>query len=260
MGAPHGQTGPQAELPDAGRRDDRGAGRIGGGQPDRIGEGGHDEQPQQTEDERESWATTAVEQARQHRAPDDGRDDEQERPDDVVLLLDRQRPVVLDRRGDRVGREVVHGTASEGPVDEVDRRGHDVRAELDEALARHDEPPDDRGDDQDEVRGRQQPPGPPGEERRPRDRARLPQLAHEQARDQEAREDKEDVDAEEAAGQGQTGVIDEDEEDGERTQALEVGAEAARGLRPGHAAWPRARRGPRRAPARARHRRSGRPP
>ena len=55
-----------------------------------------------------------------------------------------------------------------------------------------------RGDDEDEDRGWQQATGTSREESGPRDGAGLPQLAHEEAGDEEAREDEEDVDPEEA--------------------------------------------------------------
>ena len=55
-----------------------------------------------------------------------------------------------------------------------------------------------RGDDEDEDRGWQQATGTSHEESRPQDGASLTQLAHEEAGDEEAREDEEDVDPEEA--------------------------------------------------------------
>ena len=62
-------------------------------------------------------------------------------------------------------------------------------------------------------------------ELRERDAPVLGRLAEQQSRDQEAREDEEDVDAHVAAPEERhTGMVEHDEQDGDRTQALEVAA------------------------------------
>ena len=53
--------------------------------------------------------------------------EDQDRPDEVELLLDRERPEVLHRAGGVLGGEVVHGVAGQHPVDDVQRRGARLR-------------------------------------------------------------------------------------------------------------------------------------
>ena len=158
-------------------------------------------------------------------ADDEREADEQQRPDDVELLLDRQRPEVLDRGGRQVGREVVDLAPGEDPVDDVGRGRRDVDPHVAPAQPGHDEPRDHRGGDEHEHRGGQQPPDPPADEPQPRDRPARVQLGDEQPGDEEAGDDEEDVDADEPPAQRQAGVVGEHGEDGDRPQALDVGTE-----------------------------------
>ena len=60
-------------------------------------------------------------------------------------------------------------------------------------------------------------------------------LAHQQAGDEEAGDDEEDIDPDEAAGsQGHACVVQQDRPDGDGPEAFDVGAEVGLGLRVGH--------------------------
>jgi hypothetical protein len=151
--------------------------------------------------------------------------DEQQRPDDVELLLDRQRPVVLERRGtdtlDRV--EVVDALMGEVHVGSECRgpeRVDDHPARVDQA---HPGQREEHGDDRDQGGRRQDAPGPAGPERAEGDRPGLLHLSVEESGDQEARDDVEDVHADEAAGQERdSGVGSDDSQDCDRSQPLDV--------------------------------------
>lgn len=101
------------------------------------------------------------------------------------------------------------------------------------AAQRDGEPGADQGDRGEHDRGGgQQAPGPAGEELAEPDPAGGDGLAHQQAGDQVAGDDEEDVHSDEAAGQaGDGGVEGEDGEDGDRAQALDVGPEPRPGRR-----------------------------
>ena len=185
--------------------------------------------------------TVAVGRPAPTAAQEQDEQDEAQRPDDVELLLDRQRPVVLHRGGLGALGEVVDRAPRQDPVDDVDRRPDDVAAYLAPPPPRHQEPRGDRDRDEDEDGRRQQPAGPPRHEPWPRDRARGGQLAQQQPGDEVAGDDEEDVDAEEAVRQErQARVVDQHEQDGDRPQALDVGPEALRPGRPGQVRTPRA--------------------
>ena len=152
---------------------------------------------------------------------------EQQRPDDVELLLHGQRPEVLHRAGRGVRREVVDRAGRQAPVDDVEPAGHDVLG--------HVAPPDERqGDhradddaDQREGGGRQQPPGAPGVEPLEGDVAALLQLAGQQVGHEVAGDDEEDVDPDEPTRQPRhAGVPQHDADDGDGPQPLDVRAEA----------------------------------
>ncbi len=156
-------------------------------------------------------------------APPDTQDRQHdERPDEVELLLDRQRPRVEERRrlGDRA--EVRRVAADEVPVADVEDRGRGRRHDVD--VAERGRPH--RGDDPDhrneeEQRG-QQPPGPPPPEPDEGDRPVVPPLRQEQRRDQEPGEREERVDAVVAAGEPREVVERDDPEDGDRPQPVEA--------------------------------------
>ena len=166
--------------------------------------------------------------------PEDGRhpdpppsaDEQQEgRPDEVELLLDRERPEVEERRrpGDR--GEVVALGQREPDVGDGQRRGGTIGHDLRPVEETHEGPRRrERGDEHDRGRG-QEAPDPAGVEPAERDPAAALVLAHEEAGDQEAADDEEDVDADEAAGDRQAGMEQDDEEDREPAEALDVRAE-----------------------------------
>ncbi len=77
--------------------------------------------------------------------------EDQQRPDEVELLLDRERPVVLDRTDRRrLEGEVVEVLGDEVPVGEVERRGDHVVGDVLSPLGRE----HDRGDDGDHSEDR----------------------------------------------------------------------------------------------------------
>ncbi len=148
-------------------------------------------------------------------------------PHDVELLLDRQRPHVLEGRGlGRLG-EVVRPGQDEVPVGHVEQRRQGVETKPGELARRRQEPGVEGHPDQQDEEGRQQAAGPAGPEAAQGDAEGPPPLPHQQRRDEEPREDEEDVHPEEAAGEdGQAAVVAHHPEDGDRTQALEPGDEA----------------------------------
>ena len=123
---------------------------------------------------------------------------EHERPDQVPLLLDGERPEVLEDGGPAEGVEVALPVDDVPPVGDVEEGGDDVAAEAVEGVGHEQHGP--RGDDEEhEVQRRQQAPPPPQPELAPVDAAgAFPLLGHER-RDQVAAHDEEDVHAEEAA-------------------------------------------------------------
>ncbi len=155
--------------------------------------------------------------------------DEEERPQQVELLLDGERPVVQQRRRLRLGElsgEVVAEAPGEHEVDDEHscRHGVDRQRALGQRRQRH--RAGEQRDDEDETRRRQQTAGPPCPEPRQRQRARRRQLLEQQAGDEEAGQDEEHVDADEATlERTETKVEQHDGDDRHGTQALDVGAE-----------------------------------
>ncbi len=84
-------------------------------------------------------------------------EEDDQRPEEVELLLDAERPEVQQRRGRRLGPQVVDGVRSEAEVGDVERRRRTVAGDVREAQLREDEPR--RGDrDHDRQQGRRQQP------------------------------------------------------------------------------------------------------
>ncbi len=257
------------ELPDAGGGGEERREGVGVRGPDRPRERGGDENAEH----------------RGHGPParsvhDERQQDEEQRPDDVELLLDRQGPVVLHRRGAHVRGEVVHLAAREHPVDDVRRCGRDVDGDVPPSQAGDDDERHGGRDDEHEDRGGEEPADPAADEPQPGDGSGGLELDDEESGDEEARDDEEDVDTDEATAQREPGVVGEDGEDRDGAKPLDVRPEprsggafpspTALGPRPGagarhlrrsgdplgdgrgvsrlHAAWRRARRAPRRAP------------
>ena len=127
---------------------------------------------------------------------------QQRRPEEVELLLDRERPVVQERRrvgGAELGAEVVAEAVGEHEVDGERASADGVGAERRQGERCQHAAREHHGDDHRQRGGGQDSPSPAGPEPLPRHRARRGQLGEQQARDQEAGHDEEHVDADEAA-------------------------------------------------------------
>ena len=163
------------------------------------------------------------------------------RPDQIELLLDRERPEVQQRRRCGEGAEVRLTREDEVPVDDVPQRRQDVDPELveTERWRQH------RGVHQDgaehhEQRG-EEPPRPAGPEAREIDAGRPVPLADQQPGDEEARQHEEGVEREDTARSEVPGVHRDREPDGEPPPAVErgpVGASCRRGGARAHLAAP----------------------
>ena len=162
--------------------------------------------------------------------PDDHTQHDQ-RPDQVELLLDGQRPQVIKwrRRRDLADRGEVRDVMQDlVPVARVGGRGQQRQAErgllggLDDGR---------RGSDHHQHHSQrwQQAPGPPGPEVRQVQAAGAVPPGHQQIGDQEPAEHEEDVDAEEPAGQPGSPFVEADHgEDGQRPDPVEAGRTIAR--------------------------------
>ena len=148
---------------------------------------------------------------------------EGERPEQVELLLDRERPQVLQQR--RALERLEVGLLREDlvPVVDVEERGdrvaarpHGVRGQEDR---RHE-----RGDGDDQERGRQQAARAPEPELEQVDAAGGRALGDQQRRDQEAAEHEEHVDAEEPARRDRhAAVVEQHRADRDRADTVEGG-------------------------------------
>ena len=154
-----------------------------------------------------------------------------ERPDQVELLLDRQRPHVLQRRGLRELREVRLAREDETPVRDVPERGERVAADgVDLARRREQRRVGHDAGHHDEQRG-QQPSGSPQPEALQVDAPLPVPLRDQQRRDQEAAQHEEGVDAQVAADHpGLARVVEQHRGDREGTDPVQGGlvAEARR--------------------------------
>jgi hypothetical protein len=163
--------------------------------------------------------------ARSATSGDQGCGRQQERDHEVELLLDRQGPVVLERRGCVIRGEVVGLDRGEPDVRTEARGpdgilGHLLRTEEREAVEGHSRRRQEhhrgRGDD---------PPGAAGVERDDGDPIGLLGLAHQQANDEEAGDDEEDIDTDESTREpAEPGMSCDHEEDGDRSQTLDIAA------------------------------------
>jgi len=148
----------------------------------------------------------------------------QQREDDVELLLDRQRPVVLYRRRVVVRGEVVDGIVGEQPVLPVQRGRRELGEELLPQLTRHDGIGGGGGQDQHEQGRGQQPFGPSGPEGRQVDPAGVGTLAEQMRGDQEPGDGEEDVDADETAGEAVgPEMVERDRAHPDSTKRLDLG-------------------------------------
>ena len=162
------------------------------------------------------------ERKRQQAPPSDrAARDQQKRPDEVKLLLHRERPGVLQRRRRPALREVVRALQRPAPVARPQRCRDRVPAQRSDRIRNEQRARRDHRDDHDERRG-QQPPGTACPEPAEVDPSRDYQLVVEQGRDQEAAEDEEDIDADKATRQERdTGVSGEHRQDGKSTDTVE---------------------------------------
>ncbi len=168
----------------------------------------------ETHGQRQRLAPAAAE--RHQHDHDDG-------PQEVELLLHRQRPHVAQRRGAHEVVEVRLPRRDQVPVLDVEDRRQHVAPELRQPLAHEQRPHDDDDGDHGHER-REQAPGPTLPEPRQRHRARRRLLAEEQLGDEVAADGEEDLHAEEPAGHpGDTGVVQEHGRDRDPAQAVEAG-------------------------------------
>ena len=181
---------------------------------------------------------------RESRTPETSDGQQQERPQQVELLLDRQRPEMEHRRGIH-GREVVGGADGEAYVRERQAGREAVIGDPPKIQRRHDEPRRQERRDEHEQGGRKDASGTACVERAKSDPSRVFSFVREQPRDQEPRQDEEDVHPDEAGlGSGDPDVAEEDEQDGDAAQTLEVRPVPGFGSpRRGHRSpqWPHAR-------------------
>jgi hypothetical protein len=148
-------------------------------------------------------------------------DQQQERPEDVELLLDRQRPQVVEgaRRGE-LG-EVRDVVEDQPPVVDVGDGAQELGSEIGRLVGPDDRDPGHHDDEHHEQR-RQQPPRPRQPERLQPDAA-LRDLAEQDVGDQVAAQREEDAHTEQAAGRPtEVEVIGDHAEYGDRTQAVEA--------------------------------------
>ncbi len=165
----------------------------------------------------------------------------QQREEQVELLLDRQRPEVLDGRrgGEQVGVGLVG--EDEPPVGHVRQGGQDVAGQLGQLVGGGDERPEQQDDAGQGQQGRRhQASEAPPPERPQRHAARPAVLSQEQGGDQETRQGEEGRDAEVAADGPREPAVEE-EHPGHRQPAESVDRRLVREC---HPARRRARRRP----------------
>ncbi len=183
------EQGARTELPRAGRGDEVGKGWVDSRDPERVARGRHGDGCEDAE--HDLALLEPREAARRQPQPEQ----HQQWPEQVELLLRRERPVVLRGRGSVVSCEVVHRVDRERPVHDVQRRRQDLAEELLPHQPRHEEEDADGRDQEHDVRRGQQPAQPPGPEPGQAHRARAIHLAEDVGGDQVAGDDEEDVDA-----------------------------------------------------------------
>ena len=141
-------------------------------------------------------------------------------PEQIELLLDGERPQVHEELGRRCV-EVVGAVSDLEPVRREGRCPQGLAADSDEQVGL-DESGDQGRDEDAEREGREQAAGAASPEAGQVEPAVPPHLADQQRGDEEARDDEEDVDAEEAAGQpGRVEVEGDDGDDRQRAKTVE---------------------------------------
>jgi hypothetical protein len=148
-------------------------------------------------------------------------DQQDERPEDVELLLDRERPEVVQRLFRREAREVGHVGGDLLPVVDVEDRRDDRLAELIRLGGAEDRHPGDH-DQQHQEQRRQQAAGAGEPEAAEVDRPAAHELAEQDVGDQVAGEGEEDADPEQAAGRPAEAEVEaDDRQDRDRAQAVQ---------------------------------------
>ena len=162
---------------------------------------------------------------------------DQERPDQVELLLDGQRPQVPERRGRAELGEVGDVVEDEPPVAEVEDPRRQVAAQGGQ-LAPVEQRGPAHGHEQHHEQGGQEPSGPPDPEVLQPDPAVTAVLGHQQIGDQVPREHEEDLHAEQAArGPPEVEVVGDDGQDGDGADPVQPRKVGAGSLyRPRHGA------------------------
>ena len=161
---------------------------------------------------------------------------QEQRPRQVELFLDAERPRVLQRRGCGGLREVVAPSQDHPPVRDVEQRRQPVTAKRPQLLGGQQRAGPECNDREHEQEGRQQPSGAATPERHQRDAPALLPLGEQEARDQVAGQHEEGVDAQEpTAGPGHPSVERQHGQDGQPAQPVEgghVGGPVSRGPPP----------------------------
>ena len=214
-----GEQRARPELPAAGQRREVGGVGRGVGRPGRPREGGEHQHRQDVLDRGHRVTTPAQRQP--------GDDQQQHRPDEVELLLHRQRPVVL-QRGDRPSLgEVVGLDQREADVGGEQRRPPRVGEDLPHPHDRQDQGGDAAGGDQHDRGCGEDAAGATGVEvhqgaAQPGGVGALA-CPQQQSGDQEAGDDEEDVDPEVAPGDRVDAEVGDDhEQDRDGAEALDV--------------------------------------
>ena len=144
-----------------------------------------------------------------------------ERPYDVVLLLHRERPGVLQRRWRVTLREVVGVAEHEDPVGNPEERGDGVLAHCCDGPGREQLAQRDDRHRHHDQRG-QQPSGPADPEPGQVYPAGAAEFVEKQRGDQESAQHEEHVDADESAGDaGDASVVGQHQCDGQRADAVQ---------------------------------------
>ena len=154
-----------------------------------------------------------------------------ERPHEVELLLDRQRPHVQHGRGSREGGEVRLAREQEPPVRAVaEGREHVAPQAVEPERGRHERRVRDHRREHHEQCG-EQPAGATGPERQQVDVLAVAPFAEQQPGDEESGQHEEGVERQHAAGREVAGVHRDGEPDGEPAPPVERGPVRAAGAR-----------------------------
>ena len=147
----------------------------------------------------------------------------QERPHEIELLFDGQRPVMQHRTLGGTGGEVVDGLLGEHPVRHIERRRREGRAVGRDVDGRGNSGIGDSGDRQDEQGSRKEAACAPRPETHEVQSTGRPHFANDERSDEESGEDEEHVDAHETSRQKRhAGVEEHHEADSDRAQAIEA--------------------------------------